>query len=216
MSDKRPDAILVRHFASPLNEKKVSRGWLSVGIDRDLAKKLVPDVAATLKKYDVDTLVSSDLPRAEQSAKMIADEMGLDATETTRALRTWDVGDMAGKKESITVPLRQKFIKYPDEVPKGGEAFQEFLDRYRDELEDIVDRRADGEQVAMVAHGHQLLAGPHILQDEEVDAKKLPSLDEDYTPGSVYLFFVEGDKVRIECADDESKETQNEKASRAS
>src|ERR1700674_441219 len=166
----RPDAILVRHFATPLNEHKVSRGWLSVGIDQDEAKKLVPGVASTLERYGVDTLVSSDLPRAQESAKLIAREMGGDVdVENTRALRTWNVGDMAGKKESETVPIRQKLIKYPEEKAKDGESFQNFLDRYKPELEEIVQRRADGDNLAFVAHGHHLLAAPHILADEDVD-----------------------------------------------
>lgn len=164
-------------------------------------------MASTLEKYGVDKLVSSDLPRAEQSAKAIAKHMDGDIEiEPTEALRTWNVGDMAGKKESETVPKRMKLIKYPEEKPKGGEPFQEFLDRYRPELEDILKRRADGEDLAFVAHGHQLLAAPHILQDEEVDPKNLPSLDERHPPGTVWGFYRESGKIRIERLDKEGKE----------
>lgn len=199
---RRPDAILVRHFASPLNERKVSRGWLSVGIDKERAEKQVPGVAKALARYGVDSLVSSDLPRAQQSAKLIAQEMGGDIpVESTAALRTWNVGSMAGKKEAETIPLRQKFIKYAEEKPKGGEPFQDFLDRYQPELEEIMHRREQGEGVAFVAHGHHLLAAPHILQGEEVDPKKLTTLDEDYEPGAVYGFFRDGNKARIERLD---------------
>lgn len=205
-SPRRPDAILVRHFPTPLNEHAVSRGWLDVGIDKEAANKLAPGVASTLERYGVDTLVSSDLPRAEQSAKLIAKHMDGDIQiEPTASLRTWNVGDMAGKKESETVPKRQKFIKYPDEKPKGGEPFQEFLDRYTPELKEIVERRAKGEGVAFVAHGHHILAAPHILQDEEVDPDKLPTLDEDFPPSGVYGFFTNGGKVRIERLDASKK-----------
>ena len=201
----RPDAILVRHFPSPLNEHAVSRGWLSVGIDKELAKKLVPNVARTLEKYGVDVLLSSDLPRAEESAKLIAREMDGDIpVEATRALRTWNTGDMAGKKESETIPQRMKFIKYPEEKPPGGEPFQTFLDRYQDELKEILDRRAAGEGVGFVAHGHQILAAPHILQGEEVDPKKLPDLDENFAPGGVWGFWIQKDgNIRIERLDDQ-------------
>jgi broad specificity phosphatase PhoE len=205
-NQKRPDAILARHFPTPLNERGISRAWLSTGIDQEAAKKLVPKVAATLKKYDVDTLLASDLPRAEQSAKLIADEMGGDVPiEATRALRTWNTGEMGGKKESETIPKRMKFIKYPDEKPKGGESFQIFLDRFEPELEEILERRKEGENIAFIAHGHHLLAAPHILADEEVDPEKLPKLDEAYEPGGVYGFYVEGEKIRIERLDKEEK-----------
>lgn len=177
----------------------MSRAWLPIGIDKEAAEKLVPGVVETLEKYGVDTIVCSDLPRAEQSAKLIAKYMDEEPEiEATRDLRTWDTGDLGGKKESETVPKRMKYIKYADEKVPGGESFQHFLDRYRPELEDIVKRREDGEEIAFVAHGHHLLAAPHILQDEEVDPKKLPSLDEDFKPGGVFLFWVEGDTVRVE------------------
>lgn len=205
-SSRRPDAILARHFPTPLNERGISRAWLSTGIDQDLAKKLAPKVARTLEKYGVDTLLSSDLPRGEQSAKAIADQMDGNApVEATRALRTWNTGEMGGKKESETIPQRMKFIKYPDEKPKGGESFQQFIDRFKPELEEILSRRKDGENVAFIAHGHHLLAAPHLLAGEEVDPKKLPNLDEDFQPGGVWGFYVNGDKIRIERLDKEEK-----------
>lgn len=210
-ASRRPDAILARHFPSSLNERKVSRAWLSVGIDKAAAEKLVPKLADALNQYGVDTLVCSDLPRAEQSAKMIAREMGGDVeVEVTPELRTWNTGNFGGKKESETLPKRQRFIKYPEEKPPGGEAFQDFLDRYETELQDIVDRRADGEEVAFIAHGHQLLAAPHILQDEEVNPDNLPTLDEDYAPGSAWAFYIQPDgSIKIDSLMGKPPEKEN-------
>lgn len=203
---KRPDAILARHFPTPLNERGISRAWLSTGIDEDISKKLAPHVASTLEKYDVDTLLCSDLPRGEQSAEAIAGQMnGKVPIEATEALRTWNTGDMGGKKESETIPKRMKLIKYPDEKPKGGESFQTFLDRFKPELEEILERRKDGENICFIAHGHHLLVAPHLLQDEEVDAENLPDIDENYEPGGVWGFYLEGDKIRIERLDKEEK-----------
>jgi broad specificity phosphatase PhoE len=190
----KPSAILVRHFASPLNEKKVSRGWLGVGIDRELAEKLAPGVAETLKQHGITKLVSSDLPRATQSAKLIAEQMdGVDVS-STRRLRTWNTGDMAGEKESVTIPQRQKFIKYPDESPAGGEPFERFIERFKTELPSV---QKPG--VAFVAHGHHLLAAPEVFAGkDEVDPKKLPSLDEDFPPGGVYGFYPGGEVKRLD------------------
>ncbi len=56
----------------------------------------------------------------------------------------------------------------------------------------------------MIGHGHHLLAAPHILQDEAVDPDKLPTLDEDYAPGSVFGFFIQKDgSVKVETLGDE-------------
>lgn len=205
-SSSRPDAILARHFPTALNARHISRAWLSTGIDQETAKKLAPKVAETLEKYGVDTLLSSDLPRGEQSAKIIASYMEEDPEiESTRALRTWNTGDMGGKKESETIPKRMKFIKYPDEKAPGGESFQTFLDRFKPELEEILQRRKDGEEIAFIAHGHHLLSAPHLLADEEVDPEKLPKLDENFQPGGVWGFYVEGDQIRIERLDKQEK-----------
>jgi len=198
---KRPDFIAARHFPSPYNEQGISRGWLPIGIDKAEAKKLMPEVVRVFEKYGVDTIISSDLPRGTQSAELIADNMDPEPeTESYEALNTWDTGTkVAGKKESETIPLRQKYIKNPEIAMPGGESWQDFIDRFKPELEDIVERRKNGEEIAFIAHGHHLLAIPHLLKDEEVDAKKLPTLDEDYEPGHAFLFFIEGDTVRIEC-----------------
>ena len=198
-NSSRPDAILLRHFASKLNETKVSRGWLGVGIDKEAAEKLAPKVAATLERYGVNRIISSDLPRAEQSAKLVAEYMDpKPEISSTRRLRTWNVGDMAGKKESETVPKRQLFIKYPDETPPDGEPFEEFLDRFRSELRSI-----EKPGVCFLAHGHHLLAAAAVFGNEEVDPKNLPSLDEVHPPGGVWGVWTDGEKVIIKRLDDE-------------
>jgi broad specificity phosphatase PhoE len=203
---RRPDLIAIRHFASTLNERKISRGLMRVGIDKDAAKPLLPGIVKILKDHDIHSLISSDLPRAEQSMDLIAKAMPWEMeTETTPELETWDVGDMAGKKESETIPMRKRYIKYPEEKPPGGEPFQDWLDQFRPELKDILKRRKAGENLAAIFHGHQVLAAPHILQDEEVDPDKLPALDEDFPPGSTYGLYLDGKQIEIVRLDKKEK-----------
>lgn len=210
--DVRPDVIVTRHFATPLNERSISRGWMSTGIDKEAAEKIVPRVAETLKKYGVDSLISSTLPRSRESMDLIAREMGGDVeTEATPRLKTWNTGDkVAGKPEKETIPLREKYIKNSDVEMPGGESWDDFMDRFGVELKDFQKRRAAGENVAMVGHGHHLLAVPALLTDQPVDPKKLASLDREHEPGGVYGFFLNGGKVSIERLD--QKETESVKS----
>lgn len=209
---RRPDAIIARHFPTALNEHKVSRAWLPVGIDKEAAKKLAPAIAKIFDQYKIDTILCSNLPRGEQSAEIIGEYMKAEPEiESTADLRTWNTGDMGGKKESETVPKRMKLIKYPDIEAPGGESFQDFLDRYEPELQDIVDRRKAGEEIAFIAHGHHLLCTPHILQDEEVDPKNLEGLDEDFKPGGVWAFFIQPDgSVKIDCLSGDCDEEEDD------
>lgn len=195
---ERPDAILVRHFATPLNEKGISRGHLPIGIDKELAKKLAPEVARVLDQYGITRLISSDLPRAEQSTKLIASLMAAKPElEHTEELETWNPGDrVAGKPEKETIPIRQKYIKYHDEKPPDGEAFDAFIDRFRAERKNIMKPGT-----AFVAHGHHVLAAPAVFMDEEIDPKKLATLDEEYPPAGVYGFYLNRNDVRIERLD---------------
>lgn len=204
---KRPDLIVTRHFSTKLNERGISRGWMSTGIDREAAQKLVPGVAAALKAQGVTKLVSSSLPRSEQSMKLIAREMGGDVeTEATPRLKTWNTGDqVAGKPEKETLPLREKYIKNSEVAMPGGESWDDFMDRFGVELRAIQEQRDDGEDVGLIGHGHHLLAVPALMTGERVDPKKLASLDQEHEPGGVYGFYLEGKKVRIERLDKEEK-----------
>jgi broad specificity phosphatase PhoE len=181
---------------------------MSTGIDRPAALKKAPAVAAALKKQGVDSLVSSTLPRAEQSMNLIAREMGDGVdTQSTGKLKTWNTGDkVAGKPEKETIPLREKYIKNSEIEMPGGESWDDFMDRFGVELRDIQERRASGEEIALIGHGHHLLAVPSLLSGEPVDPKKLASLDSEHEPGGVYAFYAEGKNVRIERLDQQEKE----------
>ena len=191
---------MARHLPTPLNEQGISRGWKSTGIDREAGKKLAPIAAKALKDHGVDTLVSSTLPRSEQSMDLIADEMGSDVrTESTARLKTWNTGtDVAGKPEKETIPLRQRYMKNSEIEMPGGESWDNFMDRFGVEVRAIQRRRDKGENIALVGHGHHIIALPAILTGKPADPKALDSLDEKYPPGSVYSISESGDVKRLD------------------
>jgi broad specificity phosphatase PhoE len=184
---------------------------LPVGIDKAAGEKMAPEVARTLDEYGVDSLVSSSLPRGEQSMKLIAKEMGGRVqTEANPKLDTWDTGDkVAGKPESQTIPLRQKYIKNSEIEMPGGESWDDFMNRFGTELNAIERRRAKGEEVAIIGHGHHLLATPALMEDRPVSPDELADLDERHPPGGVYGFFREGNTVRMERLDNGKEEMTN-------
>lgn len=191
---------IVRHVPTVLNENGISRGWTRNGPDPEKLEELGPGIADTLKKLNVAELRSSDLPRAAKTAEWLGRELDI-PVETTPKLRTWNTGDkVAGRPESETIPLRQKYLKYPEETPPGGEPFQRFIDRAAPELRDAeqFNRAHPDAPRALVLHGHHVLAAEEALNGEDVDPAELEKLDTEFPPGSVSLLRVGGDRARLE------------------
>ncbi|HLZ91095.1 MAG TPA: histidine phosphatase family protein [Candidatus Acidoferrum sp.] len=191
---------VVRHVPTALNEKGISRSWLRVGPDPEKLKELGPGIVKTLKGLGVGSLESSDLPRASGTATYLADELGV-PTKSSFDWRTWNSGsDVSGKKESETIPIRQKYIRHSDTKPRGGEEFQEFLDRAEPELKRVIaeNGKNPGEPKALVLHGHHMMALEDMMNDRPVDPKRLETLDKDYPPGSVSVLHIGDGEARLE------------------
>jgi broad specificity phosphatase PhoE len=200
MSKSEITIPIVRHVPTALNEKGISRSWLRVPPDPEKLEELGPGIVKTLKGLNVGSIESSDLPRASGTAKYLAD--GLDVpTRSSYDWRTWNSGsEVSGKKESETIPIRQKYIKHPDTKPRGGEEFQEFLDRAEPQLKRVLDenQKNPGEQKALVLHGHHMMAIEDMMNGHPVDPKRLETLDKDFPPGSVSLLHVRSGGAELE------------------
>lgn len=123
---------LIRHGDTAANANssgpELERGWKSYPLDaagRSEAKR----IAAKLAKLGIKAIVSSDLPRAKQTADIIADWLGVHPTFEP-ALRTWNTGNCAGKtKKSVEPHLAHMVRHLPDEACSGGESFDAFCSR---------------------------------------------------------------------------------------
>ncbi len=194
---------LVRHVATRWNEggtgKERSRGWASVPPDPEQLKKLGPGIVRQLEQLGVKRLLSSDLPRAAKTAEWLGREMDV-PVQATRRLRTWDTGEMSGKLEKETIPQRKKYMKYPDTKPPGGEPFEDFLARVEPELRKWLKHNEEhpDEPVAIVVHGHMVLAAPAVLNGGEVEPEALDRLDREFPPGSVILVRKKAGKISME------------------
>jgi broad specificity phosphatase PhoE len=190
--------VLVRHIPTKLNAAGVSRSWMRVGPDPEELEKQTPGIAKVLQGLGVAKLRSSDLPRASKTADAIGKEMGID-NEPTFDLRTWETGQ-GGKKDSETLPIRQKYMKYPEEKPPGGEPFDDFMNRSRSEFGKAQKYNAQNpdKPMALVVHGHQMMSAESLINGEPVDPKNLNTFEKDYPPGSVSLLHVRGGKAELE------------------
>lgn len=133
--------LLVRHADTAANESTpgpaLERGWKPYGLD-SIGRKEARKTAVKLARRGVKALVSSDLVRAKESARIIGDWLGIEPQFHSQ-LRTWNTGELAGKPKSEVEPQIAKLVRFaPERVIPGGESFDQFCRRVFAALADIL------------------------------------------------------------------------------
>jgi len=165
----RPTVLLVRHGHTKLNSEKGERlrGWLDIPLTLE-GRADAERAGERLKSQNVGHLVSSDLRRARETAHIIGEKVGKEPA-VNKALRPWNVGEMAGKRiEDIRDEL-QHYQNNPGDAPPGGESFRSFYERWEKELLELL-KKAEaepGKTVVALTHVRNLLTAPHILAGDE-------------------------------------------------
>ena len=145
---------LVRHGATRLNNDDVSvdriRGWKDIPLSPD-GKKEAERIGREIAKNPPDFIASSDLERAYDTAKAIADACDMAVGDVTKGFRPWNLGDFAGQLSKEAVPKIALFAcTKPDKKIPGGESFNSFKARFFAALANVI-RTHDG-VVAIVTH----------------------------------------------------------------
>ena len=141
--------VLIRHGETPLNAARVLQP-----ADTPLSDKGLEQAQAVARRLAASrpaplALLSSDMPRALQTAQAIAASTGL-PMRTTQLLHERNFGDLRGRPyDSLGYdPLAT------DDAPPGGESVAEFEARVAQAFDEILALRAalDGDLV-VVTHG---------------------------------------------------------------
>ena len=153
--------LLIRHGATSLNNDDVSvdrvRGWKDIPLSPDGVKE-VERLGDKIKRDPPDVLVTSDLKRACETAKIISARTGVPVVEITKAFRPWDVGSLAGQLSKKIVPVLADYASNkPDEPVSSRESFNDFRKRFLGGLKETL-QKYDG-VVGIVTHhrGERLL-----------------------------------------------------------
>ena len=146
--------FLIRH-----GEDDTSRlgGWSDAGLSAsgvEQVKRAGENIARG--RYRIRHLFSSDLPRAKETAELIADRLGIGIT-FLRAFRETNNGDLAGiSKESFQADYPGLYYSSLDwEQPyPNGESPRQFYDRIREAWEHFRNEVAPlNGDVLLVTHG---------------------------------------------------------------
>jgi len=170
MSDRL--LVLVRHGQSEWNLQNLFTGWRDV----DLTEKGVAEARAAGRKLkglglSFDVAFTSDLKRAQNTLKLIQEEMGqanLPVFKTV-ALNERDYGDLSGlNKDDARKKWGEEQVhiwrRSYDVAPPGGESLKDTLARTLPYyVTEILPRVLRGERVLVAAHGNSLRALVMVL-----------------------------------------------------
>src|SRR5258708_615453 len=127
--------IFVRHGSTiqnagdPADPKDQFRGWIDSPLS-DFGRQTMAQTAAWFKNVPLTGIISSDLPRAVESAQMISQATGV-PVKTDPRLRPLNVGNLTGQviddkgKQIMEDAHRNRDMPLP-----GGESYNSFLQRY--------------------------------------------------------------------------------------
>jgi broad specificity phosphatase PhoE len=126
--------IYLRHGKTSHNaggSEERLRGWLPVPLTSEGVKQ-AHNAAAALGLRP-DTAVTSDLPRAMQTADIVGKHLETPITPDPK-IRDWNTGNLAGQKVTDVLPLLKHLVTHPDEPAPGGEPLNAYLARFVPEI----------------------------------------------------------------------------------
>jgi broad specificity phosphatase PhoE len=151
------DIIFARHGETKLDQAGANEtvaGWTDEPLD-DRGKAAAAKLAEQLKDAGATTIVTSDLPRAKQTAEIVGKQLGIPVTEDSR-LRPQHVPETEGLKVGEATPIWNSYEETPDKKPEGGESWNEARTRQDAALKDVNAMVAKGEKPIVVTHSRNL------------------------------------------------------------
>lgn len=148
--------IIVRHGESLFNVEHRVQGWKDAPLT-EKGKAQAEQVAARLKDMKIDTIYSSDLRRAMETAKIIDrfHDLGVKPVQDFREQCFGELEGMlksdADKKRPDAFENRKKDPHFVMPGP-GGESFDMMAERVKKALDKIIESRSD-QTVLIVTHG---------------------------------------------------------------
>ena len=146
--------ILVRHGYSVTNKEKRFTGQMDVPLDEAGVVQGMQACEYIYNNYKIDKLYSSDLSRAVDTIKPLAEKLGMDI-ETDKAFREIHMGRWEGMyiADVRTTPEYAFYAQNPiTNHCDGGENYTELAKRGFDAIEKLVAEN-EGKTVLIASHG---------------------------------------------------------------
>ncbi len=196
----RSNLVLVRHGQSEWNEKNLFTGWR----DPELTQKGAQEARSAGREllgqeYVFDVMYTSALRRAQETGRIILEEMGLTDIVTVRDQRLdeRDYGDLSGldkddARERWGEDQVHVWRRSYDTPPPGGESLKDTANRVLPYFEEIIlPNLVAGKNILVAAHGNSLRA--LIMKIESISPLEIVKLE--IETGKPICFSCEDGKV---------------------
>ena len=193
--------VLVRHGQSEWNEKNLFTGWKDPKLTQkgvDEARKAGDELRQA--GYSFDKMFTSDLFRAQETGRIILEQMGTPSVITIKdqCLNERNYGDLAGLNKD---EARKKWgndqvhewRRSFDIQPPGGESLKDTAERVLPYFkENVIPELEIGSNILIAAHGNSLRA--LVMDLEKIHSEEIVKLEIATGIPLIYKF----DKKRIE------------------
>jgi alpha-ribazole phosphatase len=159
----RPILVCARHGTTALNSTHAGesaeriRSWANVPLTpqgtkeaHELAEKLGAE------GFPFESIWSSDLSRAVETAECVGDKIGLPVEKTT-ALRPWGLGYLTKQLVKDAIPVMEYFVNHETKEVPGGESFAQFRMRALSFVQKMAhEALTDNKTILLVTHTRDL------------------------------------------------------------
>lgn len=163
MSDGR--LYLVRHGETAANVEGLWQGRQGDDPLNERGRAQSLAAAEALAGSGASAIYASDLQRAQETARIIAERLGL-PVQTHPGLREYGFGELEGATTSEGLARWRALVDQwrtdPSAKPRGGESAAEFTQRVGAAMHEIIGQHPS-ERVIVVAHGGSLSVGLAVL-----------------------------------------------------
>ena len=196
----RSNLVLVRHGQSEWNEKNLFTGWRDPELTQKGAQEARNAGRELLgQEYVFDVMYTSALRRAQETGRIILEEMGLTDIVTVRdqRLNERDYGDLSGlnkddARERWGEDQVHVWRRSYDTPPPGGESLKDTANRVLPYFEEVIlPNLVAGENILVAAHGKSLRA--LIMKIESISPLEIVKLE--IETGKPICFSCEDGKV---------------------
>ena len=149
MKDTTRQLILVKHAAPEVVPDTPSEQWrLS-----DKGRAACTQLAASLASLKPGVIVSSEEPKASETAERVVRELGVD-WETAPGLHEHDRSNVPHMRSAEFISTMELLFRRPQQLVLGRETAAGALKRFQNALADVLERHPDERgNVAVVSHG---------------------------------------------------------------